>query len=55
MLKKYTYDVIILDINLPIMDGRQFLKKIRKNNNYTPVIAATSNNMLEHKLEMYDI
>jgi DNA-binding response OmpR family regulator len=55
LLKQYTYDVIILDINLPIMDGKTFLWAIREVNNNTPVIAATSNNMLEHKLEVYDI
>ena len=55
MLKQYDYDVIILDVNMPIMDGKKFLNEIRSMGNNIPVIAATSNSMLEHKLEMYDI
>lgn len=54
-LKEYSFDVIILDVNLPIMDGRTFLKLLREKSNTTPVIAATSNSMLDHKLEMFDI
>ena len=25
------YDIIVLDMNMPIMDGRTFIEKIRKN------------------------
>lgn len=49
------YDGIILDINMPIMDWKQFLEKIRKNGKNTPVIALTSNSMLEDKLELFDL
>ena len=49
------FDGIILDINMPFLNGRDFLKTIRKNNNSTPVITLTSNSMLEDKLEMFDL
>lgn len=49
------YDAIILDINLPIMSWKEFLKEIRKTWKNTPVIALTSNSMLEDKLELFDL
>lgn len=49
------YDVIILDVNLPIMNGKEFLKKVREKWNTTPVIALTSNSMLEDKLELFNL
>lgn len=49
------YDVIILDVNLPVMNGKEFLKKIREKWNTTPVIALTSNSMLEDKLELFNL
>jgi len=49
------YDIVILDINMPIMDGREFIVKLRKQGNTIPVIALTSNSMLEDKVEMFDL
>jgi DNA-binding response OmpR family regulator len=46
---------VILDINMPEMNGKDFLKKIRKLNNQTPVLALTSNSMLEDKVEVFDL
>ncbi len=48
------YDLLVLDVNMPIMDGRKFIKKIRSLGNNIPVIALTSNSMLDDKLEMFD-
>lgn len=49
------YDAIILDINMPIMNGKEFLKILRENWKNTAVIALTSNSMLEDKLELFDL
>lgn len=51
----WKYDAIVLDVNMPIVNWKQFLKEIRLNWNNTPVIALTSNSMLEDKLEMFDL
>lgn len=49
------YDIIILDINMPIMDGREFMKNIKKMEIKVPIIALTSNSMLDDKVEMFDL
>lgn len=49
------YDLLILDVNMPIMGGEEFMKKLREKGDNIPVIALTSNSMLEDKLEMFDL
>lgn len=44
LIKEYLYDVIILDIMLPNMDGYSILKKIREEGNKTPVMFLTAKN-----------
>ncbi|MFT4809498.1 MAG: signal transduction histidine kinase/DNA-binding response OmpR family regulator [Paraglaciecola sp.] len=46
------FDLILLDIHMPQMDGTEALKKIRAAGNHTPVIALTANNM-KHEIEHY--
>ena len=49
------FHAIILDVNMPIMWGKEFLENLRKNNNSTPVLALTSDFMLQDKLEMFEL
>lgn len=49
------YDVIILDMNMPIMDGATFIQQIRKSGDQTPVIVLTSNSLLDDKVTMFDL
>lgn len=49
------YDAIILDINMPIMNWKEFLKKLREKWKNTSVIVLTSNSMLSDKLELFDL
>ena len=49
------YDIIILDMNMPIMDGKTFIDRIRKSGNQTPVIVLTSNSLLDDKITMFDL
>lgn len=46
------FDLILLDIHMPQMDGTEALKQIRAGGNFTPVIALTANNM-KHEIEHY--
>ncbi len=49
------YDIIILDMNMPIMDGRTFIDRIRTSGDQTPVIVLTSNSLLDDKITMFDL
>ncbi len=49
------YDIIVLDMNMPIMDGPTFIKRIRKRGDQTPVIVLTSNSLLSDKITMFDL
>lgn len=42
-LAKDSYDLILLDINMPIMDGMECAKTIRADQNNIPIIAITGN------------
>ena len=46
------FDLLLLDIHMPEMDGVVALKQIRAAGNNTPVIALTANNM-KHEIEHY--
>ncbi|MGG4398234.1 response regulator transcription factor [Paenibacillus thiaminolyticus] len=48
------YDIIILDIMLPKMDGLQVLKELRDNGIQTPVILLTAKGSTEDKVEGLD-
>lgn len=41
--KENIYDLIIMDIKMPIMDGLEATKEIRKFNKYIPIIAVSAN------------
>jgi two-component system copper resistance phosphate regulon response regulator CusR len=48
------YDVVILDINLPVMGGWEVLRELRKTNN-TRVIMVTARGRLEEKVQGLDM
>lgn len=45
------YDLIVLDLMLPEMNGYQVLAKLRKQGNQTPVLILTAKDGLEDKIE----
>lgn len=48
------YDVMILDVVIPGISGFELCKKIRNNNNSTPIIILTSLDSVEDKLTGFD-
>ncbi len=48
------YDVIILDIMMPVMDGIEALKLIRKHNIKTPIMLLTAKSQVDDKVEGLD-
>lgn len=54
-LNIYTYDVVILDLMLPEIDGMSVLNYISKKNLNTGVIVLTAKEELEEKLKAFEI
>lgn len=54
-LKEYTYDVIVLDIMLPKIDGLEVLTRARRNNIQTPIILLTAKGTIEDKVTGLDL
>ncbi len=48
------FNLVVLDINLPVYSGYQLCKMIRANNNNIPIIMLTALSSLEDKIEGYD-
>lgn len=44
------YDVIILDLMLPNLDGLTICQKLRNNNNHTPILMLTAKSQLQDKI-----
>lgn len=49
------YDLIILDIMIPKMDGVTFLKELRNRNFKIPVLMLTAKSSIEDKLETFNL
>lgn len=50
MASSEQYDVIILDVMLPGMDGVEICKKLREQNIHTPILMLTSKSQVEDKV-----
>ena len=50
-----TYDLILLDIMLPLKDGIEVCKDLRKNKIFTPIIMLTAKDTTEDKIKGLDI
>ena len=48
------YDVMVLDIMMPKMDGIELLKRIRQSGNYTPVIMLTAKSEIDDRITGLD-
>jgi len=53
LLSYYTFDIILLDIHLPDMNGKELIKQLRKNPEYqdTPIFAITASAMRQDIIE----
>lgn len=54
LLKKNSYDCVILDINLPYKNGYELCREFRGYNKSTPVLMLTAFDELEDKVNGYD-
>jgi DNA-binding response OmpR family regulator len=49
-----TYDCILLDLNLPEMDGLEVAKKLRESENFTPILMLTARTTINNKYEGFE-
>lgn len=54
LLKKNTYDCIIMDVNIPINNGYSLVKNFRSYNQTTPVLFLTAFDEIEDKIKGYE-
>lgn len=54
-LKKFTPDLIITDLEMPDMDGIEFIKELRQNNNDICTIVVTAHTSEKYLLELIDM
>ncbi len=50
-LRMNTYDIILMDIEMPNMNGFQLIKELKRLKNQTPVVALTAHAMPEDKMK----
>ena len=55
MLKDGVYDLAILDLGLPKMDGTEVLKRLRSRGGSTPVLILTARDAVENRVQGLDL
>lgn len=50
----YPYDLILLDLMLPSMSGVEVLQRIRRTNQYVPILVLTARDSLEDKVKLFE-
>ena len=54
LFETHSYNLVVLDINVPGINGYQLCKIMRSNNAQVPIIMLTALSSLDHKIEGYD-
>jgi two-component system, OmpR family, copper resistance phosphate regulon response regulator CusR len=54
LFNAHSFDIAILDINLPGMNGYELCKEIRSSNQHIPVMMLTALNAIDDKIEGFD-
>lgn len=54
LVTTYDYDLLILDLMLPVMDGRELLRRVRRNNSNVPVLILTARDAVTDKVSNFD-
>jgi len=55
LVEKNKYNLVILDINLPLINGYDLCREIRKTNNKIPIIMLTAFGTPENKIAGFDV
>lgn len=54
LVEAFPYDLIVLDLMLPGMEGREVLQRIRRKNTCVPVLVLTARDAIEDKVKLFD-
>jgi signal transduction histidine kinase/ActR/RegA family two-component response regulator len=54
LAKQFSYDLILMDINMPVKNGIEATKEIRTFNKFIPIIALTAVEIEEQKYQIFD-
>jgi two-component system copper resistance phosphate regulon response regulator CusR len=54
MAETYPYDLIILDLMLPTMDGKEVLHRIRRHDTCVPILVLTARYSVEDKVQLFE-
>jgi len=54
MAQAFPYDLIILDIMLPSLNGYEILQRIRRANQHVPVLMLTARDAVEDKVKLFE-
>lgn len=55
VISSYDFDIILMDIMLPGLDGMQLTQMIRFRKNYTPILVLSALNSPDDKIKMLDL
>jgi DNA-binding response OmpR family regulator len=55
LAEAYPYDLIILDLMLPGLDGSEILQRIRKKNTCVPVLVLTARDAVDDKVRLFEM
>ncbi len=54
-LREHDYDLLVLDLGLPALDGSEVLKRLRGRGNGTPVLVVTARDGLPERIRVLDL
>ena len=52
LLRMNRYDVVLLDLNLPRLSGKNVLRRLRQRGDATPVMNLTASGSIDEKVEL---
>ncbi|HEY1792134.1 MAG TPA: response regulator transcription factor [Opitutaceae bacterium] len=54
MVRAADYDLVVLDLGLPGMDGSELLRRIRSRNSHVPILVLTARDAMATKVESFE-
>lgn len=55
MTEAFSYDLVVLDLMLPVMSGPDVLVRIRRVNSCVPVLVLTARDSIQDKVKLFDL